>query len=53
MIPYIEKFGGPKHYITHHMMGLYHGTRNAKEYKQIMAAGDITALKDFIKNSKS
>lgn len=49
MLPYIEKFPGPKHYITHHMLGLYHGEPNAKAYKQIMATGDIEALKDFIK----
>lgn len=50
MLPYIENFTGPKHHITHHMMGLYHGEPNAKIYKQIMAAGDIESLKQFIKN---
>lgn len=51
MLPYIEKFPGPKHYITHHMLGLYHGEPNAKAYKQIMATGDMDALKEFIKNN--
>lgn len=52
MLPYIEKFSGPKHYITHHMLGLYHGEPNAKAYKQIMATGDAEALKEFIKKNK-
>ena len=52
MLPYIEKFSGPKHYINHHMLGLYHGEPNAKAYKQIMATGDIEALKEFIKKNK-
>ena len=51
MIPYIEAFPGPKHHITHHMLGLYHGEQNAKIYKQIMSAGDIEALKAFLKNA--
>lgn len=51
MIPYIEKFQGPKHHITHHLLGLYHGEPHAKIYKQIMATGDIEALKTFIKEN--
>ena len=37
---------------VHHMLGLYHGEPNAKAYKQIMAAGDVGALKEFIKKNK-
>ncbi|MGN1063705.1 MAG: tRNA dihydrouridine(20/20a) synthase DusA [Alphaproteobacteria bacterium] len=51
MLPYIESYNGPKHHITHHMLGLYHGQPNAKAYKLVMATGDVEGIKEFLKST--
>ena len=49
MIPYLEKNKDKLSIICPHLMGLFHSTPNAKVYKQILAARDLDALKNFLK----
>ena len=48
MIPYLEKNKDKLSIICPHLMGLFHSTPNAKIYKQILAARDLDALKNFL-----
>ena len=48
MIPYLEKNKDKLSIICPHLMGLFHSTPNAKAYKQILAARDLDALKNFL-----
>ncbi len=48
MIPYLEKNKDKLSIICPHLMGLFHSTPNAKIYKQILAARDLEALKNFL-----
>ena len=51
MLPYIQSYTGKATDITHHLLGLYHGQPNAKKYKQIMAAGDIEQLIQWVRDN--
>ena len=50
--PYLEKNQDKLSVICPHLMGLFHGQKNAKVYKQILAARDLNALKQFIRRGK-
>ena len=47
--PYLEKNQDKLSVICPHLMGLFHGQKNAKVYKQILAGRDLEALKQFIR----
>jgi len=47
--PYLEKNQEKLSVICPHLMGLFHGQKNAKTYKQILASRDLNALKQFIR----
>lgn len=49
MMPYLEKNSDKLSIICPHLMGLFHGQPLSKVYKQILAAKDLTALQNFIK----
>ena len=46
--PYLEKNQDKLSVICPHLMGLFYGQKNAKVYRQILAARDLSALKQFI-----
>lgn len=52
IIPYLEKYEGNIRNVTRHMMGLYHGQPNAKDYKQMLMSGDLAQYKEFVKTMK-
>lgn len=51
MVSYIQSYTGKATDITHHLLGLYHGQPNAKKYKQMMAAGDIERLIQWVRDN--
>ena len=53
MIPYLEQHQDILSIICPHLLGLYHGQPNAKQYKQIIMSCDLSAIYDFIKNHQN
>ncbi len=52
MLPYLETNIRSLSVICPHLTGLYHGCANAKVYRQILAACDLEALKNFIREQR-
>lgn len=48
MIPYLEQHRDRLSVILPHLMGLFHGQPNARQYKQMLMSRDIDAIRDFI-----
>lgn len=49
MMPYLEQNERSLSVIVPHMMGLFHGEKNAKIYRQTLMQRDLSLLKEFIK----